>query len=286
MPNPKAKKVYLIDRLISEGWLETEKEALPWLLSGKVLVNNQPVFSGKQKVPVDGIIRIKEYYKKKYANKGGLKLQKALSDFGIDVRDKIALDCGASTGGFTDCLLQHGAKRVYAVDVGHGELAAKLISSENVVNMERTNISDASLKELSPKPEIITLDLSYLSLKLAIPECKGILKTKGTIIALIKPIIEVKSPEIKRSGNINQRDVIAGILTDLCDYFINSDLDIIGLTYSPIRGNNDALEYFACLDVGHSSPVHINDTYHTCFDDIIDKTFALEKFDKNDVSHI
>jgi len=283
---PKIKKIYLIDRLVNENWFETEKEALPWIMSGKVLVNTKQILSGKEKVPADGIIRIKEYYKKKYVNKGGLKLQKALIDFGVDVQDKIALDCGASTGGFTDCLIQHGAKLVYAVDVGHGELAGKLLINENVVNMERTNISDVSLKRLIPKPELITLDLSYLSLKKGLIICKDILKSDGTIIALIKPIVEVESSEIKRTGNINQRNILSDILSDLCGFFVKSDFDIIGLTYSPIRGNNDAVEYFTCLRFGEKAPVNINETYQLCLDGIIDKSLALGRFDKNNVSRI
>lgn len=284
----KIKKSCLIDRLLNEGWFDSEREAYPWIMSGKVLVNTRQVLSGKEKVPDDGVIRIKEYYKKKYVNKGGLKLQKALSDFYIDVNDKITLDCGASTGGFTDCLLQHGAKLVYAVDAGHGELAGKLLNNENVINMERTNISDDSLKKLIPKPELITLDLSYISLKKVVIECKDILKNDGIIIALIKPIVEVESSEIRRSGNINQREIISGILADLCDYFIKSCFDIIGLTYSPIRGNNDAIEYFVCLRPRDetNSAENINGTYQSCFEDIINKSFALEKFDKNNVYQI
>ena len=281
---PKTEKRYLIDRLINENWFETEKEALPWIISGKVLVNNRQIFSGKEKVPADGIIRVKEYYKKKYVNKGGLKLQGALSDFEINVQDKTALDCGASTGGFTDCLLQHGAKLVYAVDVGHGELAGKLLINKNVINMERTNLSDASLKELSPKPDIITLDLSYLSLKQGVLICKDILKQDGIIIALIKPIFEVESPEIRKTGNINQREVIKDILTDLCEYFIKNGFDITGLTNSPVRGNNDTLEYFVCLRFGGSVPGNINETYLQYLDGIIEKSFALKKFDKNNIS--
>ena len=280
----KIKKVFLIDKLLSENWFESEKEALPWIMSGRVLVDTKQILSGKEKVPEDGVIRVKEYYKKKYVGKGGLKLQKALSDFGIEVRDKIALDCGASTGGFTDCLLQHGARLVYAVDAGHGELAGKLLIDERVVNMERTNISDDSLKILNPKPELITLDLSYLSLKTAVVESKSILKKEGVIVALVKPIVEADSSEIKRSGNINQHEIILNVLNDLCGFFILNDFKLIGLTHSPIRGNNDAIEYFVCLRCGGDASDNINESYQNLIGDVVDKSFALEKFDKNNVS--
>ena len=132
-----AKTKYLIDRLTGEGWFENADEALPFIMAGKVLVDSRQILSGKAKVPADGVIRVKEYYKRKYVNKGGLKLQWALSQFAIDVSGKTALDCGASIGGFTDCLLQHGANLVYAVDAGHGELAGKLLINEKAVKKYR-----------------------------------------------------------------------------------------------------------------------------------------------------
>ena len=281
MTKVKVKKCFLIERLINENWFETEKEALPWIISGKVLVNNQRILSGKEKVFAEGIIRIKEYYKKKYVNKGGLKLEGALIDFGLDISDKIALDCGASTGGFTDCLLQHGAKLVYAVDAGNGQLAGKLLINENVVNLERTNLSDDYLTKLSPKPDIITLDLCNLSLKTGVLICKDILKTSGIIVALIKPIYEVESSEIRRNGNINQHDVLINIIEDLCKYFFEYGFDIMGITHSSVRGNNDTLEYFVCLKYGEKSLKNINDTYQNDVERIVEKSFSLEKFKKN-----
>jgi len=270
----KAKK-YLIDRLINENWFGSEKEALPWIISGKVLVDNQRILSGKDKVNAEGIIRIKEYYKKKYVNKGGLKLEGALRDFGLDITGKVALDCGASAGGFTDCLLQHGAKLVYAVDAGNGQLAGKLLIDERAINMERTNLSDASLLKLEPEPDMITLDLSKLSLKKAVIICRDILKSSGIIVALIKPVYE--SPGINITGNI-EHDIISG----LCGYFIENNFDIIGMTNSCVRGNNDALEYFIYLDCGGKNLNNINNNYQDYIGKIIERAFSLEKFKKNE----
>ena len=243
-------KITLFEKLINDGWFGTAEEALPWIISGKVLAGDQQVLSGKAKIRADSAIRIKEYYKRKYVNKGGLKLQKALADFHVAAEGKTALDCGASTGGFTDCLLQHGADLVYAVDAGCGELAGKLLINEKVVNMERTNISDGSLTRLSPKPELITLDLSYLSLKKALPACKAIAVPGADIVALIKPIVETESAEAKRSGDVNRREIIVEVLIGLCGFFAENGFNLEGLTYSPIRGNNGALEYFAHLRFG------------------------------------
>jgi len=283
---PKNDKTYLFNRLIGEGWFVSEKEALPWIMSGKVLVDDRQVLSGKERIPADGAIRVKEYYKKKYVNKGGLKLQKALSDFGVDPQGKVALDCGASTGGFTDCLLQHGAKLVYAVDAGHGMLAGKLLINDKVVNMENTNISDGLLKNLDPRPELATLDLSYLSLKTGVMECRDIMKGSGIIVALIKPIVEVASATIKRNGQVNQRGLIIHVLDDLCGFFVDNSFDITGLTHSPIRGNNGALEYFACLRMGDGPRASINNSYRSLYDGMISESFALGSFDKNNIAQI
>ena len=126
-----------------------------------------------------------------FVSRGGLKLAKAFEVFPIDVNGMVCLDIGASTGGFTDCWVQKGAKLVYAVDVGYGQLAGKLVNDEHVINMEKTNLSDQSLTELDPKPEMISLDLSYLSLKKALPICKEILKEQGLMICLIKPLTRI-----------------------------------------------------------------------------------------------
>ena len=282
---PHARKDKLIDRLLAEGWFATAGEALPWIIAGKVLVGDQRAYSAAEIAPANAEIRIKEYYKTKYVNKGGLKLEKALAEFnascGVDVCGKVALDCGASTGGFTDCLLRHGAGRVYAVDAGHGELAGKLLINDKVVNMERTNISDARLKSLALKPEIVTLDLSYLSLRLAVPICRDILAPGGTIIALIKPIVEVESSKIKRSGDVNRREVIAEVLRNLCGVFIAEGFDIAGLTYSPVRGNNGALEYFACLRPRTAvAEIAANESLKSKINEIIEQSFLLNKFSK------
>ncbi len=161
MKEKKRKACTVWEKLLQEGFFTDAKEAETWVMMKKVLVNDQPVWSLHEKVPADGFVRIKEFYKKQYVNKGGFKLEAALGRFGIDAVNKVALDCGASTGGFTDCWLQHGARLVYAVDAGFGQLAGKLASDARVVNMERTNLSDESLTALDPKPEIISLDLSF-----------------------------------------------------------------------------------------------------------------------------
>ena len=277
----KVKKCTLIEKLIADGLFDSEREALPWVMERKVLVDNKPAASLKEKISPDADITVKEYYKRSYAGKGGLKLEHAIAVFGVDVSGKTALDCGACTGGFTDCLLKCGAAKVYAVDAGFGQLAGKLALDERVVNMERTNLSDAVLLSLSPKPEVITLDLSYLSLRKAVPVCAEILSGDGTIICLVKPIYEIENAEIKRTGDMYEPEILTDTLNSLCQFFADDGYGILGFTYSPVRGNNGAVEYFICLKCGDLTGVStINATYETHVAESVRASFELEKFKK------
>lgn len=277
----KEKKCFLFEKLINEGWFDNEKEAIPWIMARRVLVDDQLVTSGKEKINANGVIRIREYYKKKYVNKGGLKLEGALKDFNLSVTGITALDCGASTGGFTDCLICNGASKVYAVDAGFGQLAGKLAANSNVVNMERTNLSDQALCNLEPVPEIITLDLSYLSLTRALPICKEIFKGQpGIVVCLVKPIYEVESSEIRRTGRINDQDILRSLLGNLCRRFLEMNISILGITNSPITGNNGTLEYFihVKLNVGVEETV---DNVDEQIEKALERSFQITRFEKN-----
>lgn len=278
----KPKKVVLLDRLVSESWFASEREALPWIMARKVLVSDKPATSLKEKVAPDSVIRVREYYKKRYVNKGGLKLEGALKDFGVDVNGKVALDCGASTGGFTDCLITHGAKKVYAVDAGNGQLAGKLATNAAVVNMERTNLGDPVLLTLDPVPEVISLDLSYLSLVKALPLCRDIFQGgAGTAICLVKPIYEVESAEIRRTGKINDLSTLRDVLSGLCAQFTQAGFAVCGITFSPVTGNNGTLEYFILVRMGGGevslAPAQMSEQIELA----IERSFTIDKFEKD-----
>ena len=276
----KTAKCCALDRLLEEGWFDSEKEAQAWVMTRRVLVDNVPLSSVKERIRQDGVIRVKEYYKKRYVNKGGLKREGALRDFGIHAEGMVALDCGASTGGFTDCWLQQGVKQVYAVDVGFGQLAGKLLIEPRVVNMERTNLADSVLTVLDPRPEIISLDLSYLSLKKALPLCREILGEQGTAVCLVKPIYEVESAEIRRTGAINDREIHREILRDLCTHFQEEGYAVRGVTNSGVTGNEGTLEYFLCLGWGGEEE---QGNWETAIEEALDKAFALPAFHKNGI---
>ncbi len=161
---PKVKKVVLLDRLIHEGFFTSKEEAVPYLMSGQVYVGSQQVASAAAKV--DPLLPLTvRGMDMPYISKGGLKLAGALRDFGVSPQDRVCIDAGACTGGFTDCFVKHGARLVYAVEVGFGQLAGSLRQDPHVVNLERTNISDEKLLHLSPVPDLASVDLSYLSLR-------------------------------------------------------------------------------------------------------------------------
>lgn len=276
----KVKRVPAGKRLLDEGWFSDEKEALAWVMARKVFAYETPIQTLSEKIPQDAVIRVKEYYKKKYVNKGGLKLSGALSDFHIKVNGMTALDCGASTGGFTDCLLQSGASLVYAVDVGFGQLEGKLLCDERVVNLERTNLEDERLLHLEPRPELITLDLSYLSLKKAIPICRAILGERGRVLCLVKPLFEVEACEVRRSGKLDDREELHAILLELCTHFASAGNTVLGVTHSHVTGNKGTLEYFLYLSF-RAEDRALACAYEQQAEAAVAASLQLARFDKN-----
>lgn len=247
----KQKKARLIDRLIEMGACAHEKEAVARILAGEVYVNGQIARSGalvreEDTVSLKGVLP--------YASKGGFKLSGALDDFGVSVRGRVCIDAGASTGGFTDCLCQRGAQVVYAVDVGFGQLMGRLRQDERVVNLEKTNISDERLRALSPRPDLGTVDLSYLSLRKAIPYFSAILHGEGELICLVKPLFEIDSAEARRTGVIAE-EAYAPLLFDLVrDVNRMPGAAVQNVTHSSVTGNAGTREFFLHVLLGRSCP--------------------------------
>jgi 23S rRNA (cytidine1920-2'-O)/16S rRNA (cytidine1409-2'-O)-methyltransferase len=196
-----AQKIPLAALLVEQGHFESVDEARRWVMAGNVLVNDYPLDKPGMLVPRDATLHVRG--RTRFASRGGYKLEAALDHFAVRVAGRVTLDCGASTGGFTDCLLQHGAALVYAVDAGYGQLIGRLQADPRVRNLERTNLSDLSADRLTPPPTLITLDLSYLSLTQALPIASNLLAPPGQILALLKPLFEVTSSTARRTGQIN-----------------------------------------------------------------------------------
>lgn len=241
-------------RLVEDGLVKTRADAERWILSGKVRAGPTPVTSAGQRIDADAQISVKGL-DQPYVAKGGLKLQGALDAFGIDVAGCVCIDAGASTGGFTDCLIKRGAARVYAVDVGYGQLAGSLRNHPAVVNLERTNIGDARLLTLSPRPVLGTVDLSYLSLRRAVPQFAEILGGRGRLLCLVKPLFEVDDPVARRSGRL-AAGAYAPLLMQLEGALAGAGYATQGITHSPVTGNGGTLEFFfnLALDGGSGLP--------------------------------
>jgi len=233
-------------------------------MAGKVLVNDRRIDKAGELVPAESDVRIKGM--SKFVGKGGYKLDGALSDFGVTVDGRTALDAGASTGGFSDCLLQHGATRVYAVDVGHGTLAGRLRNDDRVVNLENTNISDLKPEDLTPLPSLATVDLSYLSLLKAIPIVAQLLEANGEMLCLVKPLFEVQDPEARRLGQITDSTAYKNVLEDLKQFVDEIGLGLLGITHSHVRGNKGTVEFWMWIsrhvDAGDKT-IDINNSVET-----------------------
>ncbi len=232
------RKRRLDELLVERGFFEDRRAAQGPIMAGKVIVSGQREDKPGTLVPLDAELRVKGH-DMPFVGRGGLKLEHALNEFGMDVADLVILDAGASKGGFTDCLLKRGARRVYAVDVGFGQLAGSLRIDPRVVNLERTNISDIDPEDLVPPPEMAVVDLSYLSLVKAVPVVARLIQGKGDIVVLVKPLFEDPRPCAADDPGVH-REVLARLAT----HFDRKGLGVVGITHSPVLGSSGTVEFF------------------------------------------
>jgi 23S rRNA (cytidine1920-2'-O)/16S rRNA (cytidine1409-2'-O)-methyltransferase len=218
------------------------------ILAGEILVNDHPVTKAGVLIDVSARIRLKST--SPYVSRGGLKLEKALREFAIDVKNKTALDIGASTGGFTDCLLAHGAAQVFAVDVGYGQLAWKLRNDSRVVIFEKTNIRYFQLSRLPRLAELATVDVSFISLKLVLPQLKTLLMTNGDVVALIKPQFEVGKGKVGKGGVVRSHEEHLRVIDDVKQASVGFGYSVLGVIESPLVGPKGNKEFLIHLQTG------------------------------------
>ena len=232
-----------LDRILAErGLVDSRERGQAMIIAGNVLVNGQKVEKSGSIVPCDADIRILGV-QMPYVSRGGLKLEKALHEFKVDVKEKTGLDVGASTGGFTDCLLQHGAKKVYAVDVGYGQMAWKIRQDLRVVVIERTNIREIDPALIPEKADIAVIDVSFISLEKVIPPVLRFLNQGAGIIALIKPQFEVGKGQVGKGGIVRDETAREAV-KDRIAAFVNGQGCIVkGIIPSPITGQDGNVEY-------------------------------------------
>ncbi len=236
-----------LDRLLVErGVVATREEGRSRILAGEVLVNDQPIAKAGSLVDSDAEIRLKGK-SLPYVSRGGAKLEKALKEFRIEVKDRIALDVGASTGGFTDCLLTFGARRVYAVDVGYGQLDWKLRKDPRVLVLEKRNIRYLNAEELPQPPQLAVIDVSFISLRLVLPQVKRLLAPEGEILALIKPQFEVGRGKVGKGGVVRRHEEHLRVIEEIKEAASAMRLEIGGVTESPLLGPKGNREFFIYL---------------------------------------
>lgn len=227
---------------MERGIFATEDEARGWVLAGQVLVNGQRLDKPDMAVPGDALLGVRG--RQRYASRGGLKLEAALDHFAVPVAGRVALDSGASTGGFTDCLLQRGAALVYAVEAGYGQLLGRLRLHPRVRSMERTNLGDAALLALDPRPTLITLDLSYLSLTRALPIAAHLLAPQGEVLGLLKPLFEVPDASARRSGQVDDPALLVAALRQVLEAGMGTGLTPLGAVKLALRPRHGVAEFF------------------------------------------
>ncbi len=239
----KNRKVRLDRLLVERGISSTRERAKALILSGAVLVDETPVDKAGALVREDAQIRVKGE-DNPYVSRGGQKLKGALTEFDVHVGGLVALDVGASTGGFTDCLLQEGAKKVYAVDVGYGQFAWSLRNDPRIVLFERTNIRFFSGEGIGDRIDIATIDTSFISLRLVMPAVLRLLEGKAVIIALVKPQFEAGYGEVGKKGVVKDPVMHRKILQDMVEFCRELGLDVVGTCESPLMGPAGNREFF------------------------------------------
>ena len=239
-----------LDLLLTErGLQESRQKAQATIMSGQVFVNCQRVDKPGTAVPNDAQIEIRGGTLP-YVSRGGLKLEKAMAAFPISLQGAVCADIGASTGGFTDCMLQNGAVRVYAVDVGYGQLAWKLRSDPRVVCLERTNARYLTAEQIPEALDFASIDVSFISLKLILPAVCGLLKEAGQVACLVKPQFEAGREKVGKKGVVRDPEVHLEVLEAFLQHAKESGFTVIGITYSPIRGPEGNIEYLGHLRKG------------------------------------
>lgn len=228
--------------LVQRDYFQSRERARSAIMAGTVFINNQKEDKPGNRFNIDSEIFIKENVNP-YVSRGGLKLEKAVNAFEIKLEGMVAIDIGASTGGFTDCMLKNGAIKVFAIDVGYGQLAWELRNDERVVCMERTNIRYVTPDQLDTLADFASIDVSFISLKKVLPAAYKLLDETGEIVCLIKPQFEAGREKVGKHGVVREAKTHIEVIKDICSFVLQNEFIILGLTHSPIKGPEGNIEY-------------------------------------------
>lgn len=232
--------------LVERGLEQTRQRAQAMIMSGLVFVDGQRVDKAGTAIPNDAQVEVRGNTLR-YVSRGGLKLEKAMTIFGLRLNGCICADIGASTGGFTDCMLQNGASKVYAIDVGYGQLAWKLRTDERVVNLERTNFRYVTQEQVRDPIDFASVDVSFISLRLILPVLFCLLQEGGEAVCLIKPQFEAGREKVGKKGVVRDPATHRQVIETVCSFALETGFSILGLTFSPVKGPEGNIEYLLYL---------------------------------------
>lgn len=244
-----SEKLRLDVAVFERGFAETREKAKAMIMAGSVYLNGQKALKGGVNVKETDVIEVRGAVNP-FVSRGGLKLNKAVSSFGLDLNGCICMDIGASTGGFTDCMLTNGAKKVYAIDVGYGQLAWKLRCDERVVNLERTNFRYVTRELVPDEVDFASVDVSFISLKLILPVMHTLLRNGGRSVCLIKPQFEAGKENIGKKGVVRDKSVHEDVVRRITEFASENGFKVIDVDFSPIKGPEGNIEYLMYIEKG------------------------------------
>lgn len=240
-------KIRLDNAVFNGGFAESREKAKALIMSGIVYVNNQKSDKPGAFVKPDDLIEVRGQTPK-YVSRGGLKLEKAVNSFPILLENAVCADIGASTGGFTDCMLQNGAAKVYAIDVGYGQLAWKLRTDNRVINLERTNFRYVTEEQIPDRLDFASVDVSFISLSHILPVMRNLLKDNGHSVCLIKPQFEAGRENVGKKGVVRERSVHIAVINKIIDLLDENKFSLLGLDFSPVKGPEGNIEYLCYIE--------------------------------------
>ena len=241
-----ADKLRLDVYLTEHGFAESREKAKAIIMAGQVFVNNQKSDKAGNIIKPDDIVEVRGDTLK-YVSRGGLKLEKAVKVFPINLEGAVCADIGASTGGFTDCMLQNGAVKVYAIDVGYGQLAWKLRTDERVINLERTNFRYVTSEQVPDLLDFASVDVSFISLSHIFPVMRTLLKDGGTAVCLIKPQFEAGKENVGKKGVVRDKSVHIAVIEKIINLIAENKFSLLGLDFSPVKGPEGNIEYLCYI---------------------------------------
>ena len=240
-------KMRLDVAVFERGYAETREKAKAMVMAGSVYLNGQKALKGGVNIKETDVIEVRGAVNP-FVSRGGLKLDKAVRSFGLDLNNCVCMDIGASTGGFTDCMLTNGAIKVYAIDVGYGQLAWKLRCDERVVNLERTNFRYVTREQVPDEVDFASVDVSFISLKLILPVMHTLLKDGGHSVCLIKPQFEAGKENIGKKGVVRDKSVHEDVVRNITSFAAENGFKVLGVDFSPIKGPEGNIEYLMYIE--------------------------------------